>query len=64
MLSSISLLGSNFRSSTFPEGSPIIPVLPPIRAIGVWPYFWNLISPIIAIKFPTCKLGAVGSNPL
>jgi len=52
------------RSSFFPLGSPISPVAPPTSAIGVWPANWKRRSTRRTTRFPTCKLGAVGSNPM
>ena len=32
---------SRLRSADLPEGSPIIPVAPPISANGLWPQRWK-----------------------
>ena len=44
-------------------GSPIIPVAPPTRAIGLCPQRWKCAKSIIGTKFPMCNESAVGSNP-
>ena len=54
---------SRFRSSLLPLGSPIMPVAPPITAMGRCPACWNRRKIIRAIKCPTCRLSAVGSKP-
>ena len=52
------------RISVRPLGSPTMPVPPPIRAMGRLPAFCSLRISIRAIKCPTCRESAVGSNPM
>ena len=52
------------RISERPEGSPIIPVPPPIRAMGRLPAICRRFIRHRAMKCPTCRLSAVGSNPI
>ena len=47
-----------------PLGSPIIPVAPPNKIIGLIFPFEILSNEIKVIKFPICKLAAVGSKPV
>jgi|GEM_PF-3647864 len=53
-----------FLSFDFPEGSPIMPVAPPITAIARCPARWKWARPMIGIRFPAWKEGPVGSNPM
>ena len=41
-----------------------MPVPPPTMAIGEWPNRCSRASPIIVRSDPTCRLSAVGSNPM
>ena len=41
-----------------------MPVPPPTIAIGEWPHRCNRARPIIVSSDPTCRLSAVGSNPM
>ena len=50
--------------SVLPDGSPTMPVPPPSRAIGLFPAICSLFIRHSAIKCPTCRLSAVGSNPM
>ena len=52
-----------YLSLDFPDGSPINPVAPPKRKIGLIPKRLSLIIVMIEIKFPKCRESAVGSNP-
>ena len=40
-----------------------IPVPPPTSATGRWPARCACTRPMIGIRLPTCRLGAVGSKP-
>ena len=62
--SSICSRDSSTRSCDLPLGSPIMPVPPPTIAIGVWPNRCSRASPITVSSDPTCRLDAVGSNPM
>ena len=53
----------SWRSAVFPLGSPIIPVPPPTSATGRCPCRCRCASAITGTRFPTCRLGAVGSKP-
>ncbi|MNL65476.1 hypothetical protein D3C87_1898110 [compost metagenome] len=64
MLSSIISMVINWRASSLKEGSPTMPVPPPISEIGRWPVSWNQCSIMIWISEPACRLGAVGSKPI
>ena len=61
---SISSLDIILLISVLPEGSPIVAVPPPIKIIGLCPAFCICDATIKEIKCPTCKLSAVGSNPI
>ena len=50
-------------SLSFPLGSPIIPVAPPSRNIGLCPAFSIRTKLRSGMRFPICKLSAVGSKP-
>lgn len=50
-------------SFVLPDGSPINPVAPPTRRIGLMPKRLNRTIVRIEIKFPRCNESAVGSNP-
>ena len=50
--------------SVRPEGSPIMPVPPPTRAMGLLPAICSLFIRQSAMKWPTWRLSAVGSNPM
>ena len=52
------------RISVRPDGSPIIAVPPPISAIGLLPAICMRFIRQSAIKWPTCRLSAVGSKPM
>jgi hypothetical protein len=51
------------RSVERPDGSPIIPVAPPTTAIGRCPASWRRRWITIGIRWPMCRLVAVGSWP-
>ena len=51
------------RSAALKLGSPIIPVAPPTKAIGVWPACWKRRNANTGSKWPMCRLSAVGSKP-
>ena len=53
-----------WRISLLPEGSPTIPVPPPIRAMGLLPAICKRFIKQRAMKWPTCRLSAVGSKPM
>ena len=50
-------------SADLKEGSPIIPVAPPTKAIGLCPANCKCFNIITDTKCPTCKESAVGSIP-
>ena len=52
------------RISVRPEGSPIYPVPPPTKTTGRLPAICRRFIRHSAIKCPTCRLSAVGSNPM
>ena len=52
------------RISVRPEGSPIMAVPPPIRAMGLLPAICRRFIRHRAIKWPTCRESAVGSKPI
>ena len=52
------------RMSVRPEGSPTMPVPPPMRAMGRLPAFCRRRMSISAMKWPTCRESAVGSKPM
>ena len=54
----------SLRASSRKDGSPILDVPPPISAIGWCPVFCSHRSIMICISEPTCKEGAVASNPI
>ena len=62
-LRSSSSTSRNWRSLLRPDGSPIIPVAPPTRAIGACPASWNLRRSMIDCRLPMCSESAVGSKP-
>ena len=45
------------------DGSPIIPVAPPTRAIGLWPQFWKCLRIMMLTICPMWRESAVGSMP-
>src|ERR1035438_7179916 len=51
------------RSADLPDGSPIIPVAPPARAMGWWQWSWNRRRASWPTRLPTCRESPVGSNP-
>ena len=55
--------GSFRVRSALAFGSPISPVAPPTRAIGRCPARWRRRIVSSWTRLPTCRLGAVGSNP-
>jgi len=63
MLLSICALVSSARIVSFPDGSPILLVPPPISAIGRWPVFASHRNIMIVSKLPMWRLGAVASKP-
>ena len=63
MLASISALLRSERLASFPEGSPILLVPPPISAIGRCPVFCSQRSIMMVSRLPMCRLGAVASKP-
>ena len=58
------MLSIKLRSYYFPDGSPICPVAPPIRNIGLKPIVDKRIKFIIGKKFPKWRLSDVGSKPI
>ena len=52
------------RISVRPEGSPMCPVPPPTKTTGLLPAICSLFIRHSAMKWPTCKLSAVGSKPM
>ena len=61
MLRAICSSDKSWRDSSFPEGSPIFVVPPPINTIGLLPVFWNQRSSMIDMRLPICRLSAVQS---
>ena len=55
---------SSLRASSLKEGSPIMPVPPPISAMGRCPVLCIQCSIMICIRCPTWSEGAVGSYPI
>ena len=53
-----------FLSSDFPEGSPIIPVAPPTKAMGRCPKFRKCFKMIMGTRLPIWRESAVGSKPI
>ena len=51
------------RSVALKLGSPIMPVAPPTRAMGVCPACWKRRKANTGSKCPMCRLSAVGSKP-
>ena len=51
------------RSTALKLGSPIMPVAPPTKAIGVCPACWKRRKANTGNKWPICRLSAVGSKP-
>ena len=60
MSSRVSIL----RISVRPEGSPIMVVAPPIRAMGLFPAICRRFIMVRAIKCPAVRLSAVQSKPI
>ena len=60
MSSRVSIL----RMSVRPEGSPIMVVPPPIRAMGVLPACCKRFISVSAMKWPAVRLSAVQSKPM
>ncbi len=60
----MSSMVSILRISVRPEGSPIIVVPPPIRAIGLLPASCRRFISVSAIKCPAVRLSAVQSKPM
>ena len=52
------------RMSVRPDGSPIMAVPPPMRAMGLFPAICSRFIRHSAIKWPTCSESAVGSKPM
>ena len=52
------------RMSVRPEGSPIMAVPPPMRAMGRLPAICRRFIRVRAMKWPTWRLSAVGSKPM
>ena len=52
------------RMSDRPEGSPIMPVPPPTKAMGLFPASCRRFIRQRAMKWPTCRESAVGSKPI
>ncbi len=55
---------SIFRISVRPEGSPIIVVPPPIKAMGWLPAICRRFISVRAMKCPAVRLSAVQSKPI
>ena len=60
----MSSLVSILRMSVRPEGSPIMVVPPPIRAMGLLPAICSRFIRVSAIKWPAVRLSAVQSKPM
>ena len=69
LVSEITLFFINSLSITslsllLPEGSPIMPVKPPITINGFNPYSVNILAKFNERKWPICIESAVGSIPM
>ena len=51
------------RVTLRPVGSPIMPVMSPIRKMTVWPRSWKCFILRSRTVWPRCRSGAVGSKP-
>ena len=60
MSSRVSIL----RMSVRPEGSPIMVVPPPMRAMGWLPAICSRFISVRAMKWPAVRLSAVQSKPM
>ena len=61
---SMSSLVSILRMSVRPEGSPIMVVPPPMRAMGWLPAICSRFISVNAMKWPAVRLSAVQSKPI